>query len=174
MKLKLSECAQIAEIVSAFAIVLSLIFVGFQMKDNAKATRSATANATVAAISAWYAGIGQNEQLSALHLKGVESPDSLTHEQWFRFVFNMHAVMLNFQNSYYLGNEGTLDYEIRDSLTAVLLAAKGLPGFQRYWEQRRSIFLPEFQGYVDSLLASDAVVSEGLFRGDSPEQEPQE
>ena len=57
-KFKLSDYAQIAGIISAFAIVLSLFFVGFQLRDNAKATRSATANAAIASLSAWYAGIG--------------------------------------------------------------------------------------------------------------------
>ena len=42
MKMMLSEYAQIAEIVGAFAIILSLIFVGYQLNNNAKATRSAT------------------------------------------------------------------------------------------------------------------------------------
>ena len=41
MKTSLSDFAQIAEIISAVAIVLSLIFVGFQLSDNAAATRSA-------------------------------------------------------------------------------------------------------------------------------------
>ena len=174
MKLKLSECAQIAEIVSAFAIVLSLIFVGFQLQDNAKATRSATANATVASISGWYLANGQNKQASALFLHGIENPDALSREQWFQFVYNMHAVLLNFQNSYYLGDEGTLDFEIRDSLTAAIVAVKDQPGFRRYWEQRRAIFFPEFQNYVDTLLASDANNSEGLYRSAIPEQDTQE
>jgi len=65
MKLKLSDFAQIAEIISAFAIVLSLFFVGFQLRDNAKATRSATANSSIASLSAWYAGLGLSEQASA-------------------------------------------------------------------------------------------------------------
>ena len=51
MKHKLSDYALIAEIISAFAIILSLIFVGFQLSDNAAATRSATANATTASTS---------------------------------------------------------------------------------------------------------------------------
>jgi len=164
MKLKLSECAQIAEIVSAFAIVLSLIFVGFQLKDNARATRSATANATVASISAWYAGNGQNEQASALLMNGIENPDSLSREQWFQFAYNMHAVLLNFQNSYYLVEEGTLDQDVRDSLTAAMSAVKDQPGFLRVWGQRRDIFFPDFQAYVDAIIASGEIKSKGLYR----------
>jgi hypothetical protein len=171
MKLKLSEYAQIAEIVSAFAIVLSLIFVGFQLKDNAKATRSATANATVASIGAWYAGNGQNEQASAVLLNGIENPDSLSREQWFQFAYNMHALLLNFQNSYYLVEEGTLDQDVRDSQTVVIAAVKDQPGFLRVWSQRRDIFFPEFQTYVDAIIASDEVKSKGLYRDVHPTED---
>ena len=139
MKAKLSEYALVAEIISAVAIILSLFFVGFQLRDTARATRSATANASIASISDWYAGLGQSQQASANFLNAMETPDALTREEWYQFVMNFHAAMLNFQNSYYLVEEGTLDPEIRNSLTAVIAAVKHLPGFHRYWEQRRKI-----------------------------------
>lgn len=174
MELNLSDYAQIAEIISAFAIVLSLIFVGFQLRDNAKATRSATANATIATIGSWYAGHGQNAQASALFMHGMEDPDSLSREQWFQFVFDVHALILIFQNSYYLSNEGTLDDEISDSLTTVIAAVKDQPGFHRYWAQRREIYLSEFQGFVDAILESDVVISAGLYRRVMPEKGAQQ
>ncbi len=164
MKRNLSEFAQVAEIISAFAIVLSLIFVGFQLNDNAKATRSATANATIASMSSWYTANGQSEQASALFLSAIENPGAQSREQWYQFVLNFHAMMLNFQNSFYLVEEGTLDHEIRDSLTAVISGVKDQPGFHRYWAQRRDIFFPEFQSYVDEILASEQVNSKGLYR----------
>ena len=170
MKIKLSEYAQVAEIISAFAIILSLIFVGYQLKDNATATRSATTNATIASMTSWYIANGQSAQASAVFLNGIEDPDGQTREQWFQFVMNFHALFLNFQNSFYLVEEGTLDYEIRDSLTAVIAGVKDQPGFHRYWKQRRDIFFPEFQAYVDAILASEIVNSKGLYRNIVPEE----
>ena len=173
MKRNLSEYAQIAEIISAFAIVLSLIFVGFQLNDNAKATRLATATATIASMSSWYAGTGQNDQASANFINAIENPDGQTREQWFQFVMNFHAFMLNVQNSYYLVGEGTLDLEIRDSLTAVITAVTDLPGFRLYWKQRRAIFFPEFQSYIDTIMASEKMDSKGLYKGvEAKEEKP--
>ena len=100
----------------------------------------------------------------------MENPDSLSREQWYQFVMTFHAAMLNFQNSFYLVEEGTLDHEIRDSLTAVIAAVKHLPGFHRYWEQRKPIFFPEFQVYVDGILVSDQQNSEGLYVGEKQEE----
>lgn len=164
MKIKLSECAQIAEIVSAVAIVLSLIFVGFQLKDNARATRSATANAATAPMIAWYGNVGQNQQTSALLYNNIgKDPDTVDPDEWFQFVMSMHAQMLIHQNNYYLVEEGTLELEIRDSLAQTLSAIKDQPGFIRFWQQRKSIFFPEFQRYIDELLASSLDLSSDLY-----------
>ena len=76
----------------------------------------------------------------------------------------IHALMLNFQNSFYLAEEGTLDSEFRDSLTAAMLSVKGQPGFHRYWEQRRDIFFPEFKAYIDEILSSEQEAAKGLYR----------
>jgi len=45
MKIKLSEWASIAEVLSALAIVVSLVFVGLQISDGNRATRAATSQA---------------------------------------------------------------------------------------------------------------------------------
>jgi hypothetical protein len=54
MKLTLTEIAELAEVIAAVAIVISLIFVGMQLRENTIATKSANANASVAAIQDWY------------------------------------------------------------------------------------------------------------------------
>ena len=61
MKLKLSELASIAEIIGAFAVVLSLIYVGVQVNDNAGAVRSAAANDANVATQSWYMQIGADQ-----------------------------------------------------------------------------------------------------------------
>ncbi|MEM7359027.1 MAG: hypothetical protein AAF431_08020 [Pseudomonadota bacterium] len=68
------------------------------------------------------------------------------------------------EQSHYLVEEGTLDHEIRDSLTAVIAAVKDLPGFHKYWQQRRAIFFLGFQQFVDDILASEQENSEGLYQ----------
>lgn len=149
--------------VGGLGVILSLLFLGWQVNDSAKATRSATANAAIASISSWYGGMGQSAQTSANFLNAMTNPELLDREQWYQFTMNFHAAMLNFQNAYYLVDEGTLDPQIRDSLTSVIGAVKNLPGFTKYWTQRRQIFFEEFQGYIDGIIASDIENSEGLY-----------
>ena len=61
MKYNLKKIALVAEIFGGIAILISLIFVGIQFKENTKATRSATALATVSEMTSWYSNIGNSD-----------------------------------------------------------------------------------------------------------------
>ena len=160
----------IAEIVGALAVVASLLFVGIQMRENTRATRSATASDTNAAISNWYIALGNNGQASSVLWKFLMDPESVSKEEQFQAVMNFHGILLTFQNSFYLVNEGTLDEQIYSSISRALLVVKDQPGFHYYWKQRREIFNTEFQAFVDQNLASDRTVSEDLFKATEAEQ----
>ena len=64
MKLTLSKFASLAEIVGAFAVVASLIYVGIQVDDSNRAVRSASINDANVAVQEWYMQIGSDERTS--------------------------------------------------------------------------------------------------------------
>ena len=164
MKLKLSEMSHVAEIIGAFAIVLSLVYVGIQVKDSAAATRSAAVNDASEAVQSWYLEMGSNRQASDLWFNAMTSADPLPVNDEFQFMMMMHACMLGFQNSYLLVEEGTLDADYRDSITFALVAVKDLPGMDRYWRQRRGFLHRGFAEYVDSLLLRDSVETLDMYK----------
>lgn len=82
LKLKLSEMANIAEIVAAAAIIVSLVYVGVQVNDSTRAVRSATANDISAAVSSWYITVGSNQQASQIYYGGMRNPDSLSPQEF--------------------------------------------------------------------------------------------
>ena len=59
MKFKLSEWASIAEILGAIAIVISLLFVGFQISDSNREARAATVQAALDSEMAFQAEIAR-------------------------------------------------------------------------------------------------------------------
>ena len=152
MKYKLKKLALLAEIFGGFAILISLIFVGIQFKENAKANKSANASATIATLGNWYQQIGNNKQSSELFYDFMADPDALTPQERFQAVMNVHGIFTVFQNSYYLTKEGTLDAEMQNALTSVVLGVIDQPGFSYYWDQRQSFFFKEFRGYIDNII----------------------
>jgi hypothetical protein len=153
----LLEWGALGELIGGVAIIGSLIYVGVQVKDSAKATRSAAANDATVSMQTWYLEMGSNRQTSELWLNAMRSPEPLSTHDEFQFLMLMHAVFLGFQNSYLLSQEGTLDPEIRKALTFAIIAVKDLPGMGRYWRQRRGFLHSGFANYVDGLLLRDSI-----------------
>ena len=162
--MKLSEWANVAEIVGAIAVIVSLLYVGLQLNDNTSAIRSAAANDASVSMQTWYLDMGGNRQASDNWFNSAISPEPLSTHDEFQFMMMMHAVMLGQQNSYLLSQEGTLDAEFQDAVTTAISAVKDLPGFERYWRQRRSFFHSGFADHVDDLLAQDPIDTMDMYK----------
>jgi len=164
MNSKLSDLASIAEIIGAFAVVISLMYVGIQVNDSAGAVRSASANDANVALQNWYLQIGSDQQTSEVFYEALVSEEALSNQQEFQFLMMLHGAFLAFQNSYLLAEEGTIDAELREAITAAILGVKDTPGMRRYWRQRKSYLHSGFVEYVEQLLKRESEVSVDIYR----------
>jgi hypothetical protein len=163
MTTSLSIIASLSEIIASIALVISLIFVGVQLRMNTRATKSASAIAASTATSEWYRALGGNAENSALFRAFVANPEGLTPDQRYQSVVNLYAAILIFQNNFYLAKEGTLDPEMKDTITQSISVIKDYPGWKYFWEERRSMFLSKFQDYVDALMTTDSKFSSTVY-----------
>jgi len=167
----LLEWGAIGELIGGIAIIGSLIYVGIQVSDSAGAVRSASANDASVAMQNWYMQIGSDQQTSELFYEALMSEQALSNQEEFQFLMMFHAVFLAVQNSYLLAKEGTINVELREALSSVILGIKDTPGMIRYWRQRKGYLHPEFADYVDQLLKQETDVSVDIYRTSEAEPE---
>jgi hypothetical protein len=154
----------IAEIISAIAIIVTLVYLSIQVKDSARASRSAAVTDATTAMQAFYQELGSNSSTSKLFLDGLTKPESMSQETQYQYLMMMHSCFLGFQRSYFLAREGTLDVALRDSIGTAMHAVNRLPGMHLYWRQRKGYFQPEFIEWVESLLARDPLEDMDAYR----------
>lgn len=142
----------IGEILGASAVIMTLVYLARQIKDSARAARSAAVTDATNAIQALYQDLGSNQESSAHFLKGLNEYDSMTALEQFQWLMKMHSWFIAFQRSFFLSQEGTLDVGLRDSIGTAIIAVNHMPGLKHYWEQRRSFFQPEFVNWVEGLF----------------------
>jgi len=170
MKFKLKKLALLTEILGGIAILVSLIIVIIQLRENTKATRSATATAIIGTMTDWYVTIGSDSETSRAFYQFLTDPESMSREEQLQHILSLHGQFLTFQNSYYLSLEGTLDKRIPESLNQIIAGVKEQPGFLVFWNARKSIFFQEYRDYVDAIIASDQKASEGIFEKEDVKQ----
>ena len=164
----------IGEIVGAIAVIATLMYLARQIKDSARAARSSAVTDATNAIQTLYMELGSNSKSSGLFLEGLTSYDAISESKQFQFLMLMHSFLIAFQRSFFLSQEGTLDNGLRDSISTGIIAVNHLPGFQRYWEQRRAFFQPEFADWVESLMARDSLPEMQAYHGHADMQSDSE
>ena len=150
----------IGEIVGAAAVILTLIFLSLQIRQNTKAVRTEATTSAATIVQAFYLGLGTNEQAACVWFNGMIDPESITPEERMQFIVLCQSGFMAFQTSFLLDEQGALDTQIRDSITSGILVAKDTLGFKFFWAQRRSSYNESFRKYVDE-LASRVEESEG-------------
>jgi hypothetical protein len=64
----------------------------------------------------------------------------------------LHIVMLQFQNNYYLVEEGASDEKMLYAINNTPATIRRTSGFEMYWSLRRELFDPENRAFVEQLM----------------------
>lgn len=172
MKLKLSEMASIAEVVGAIAVVISLVYVGVQVRDTNRAVRSAAINDANISLQAWYLMMSSDPEGIETFLSGILGTEPLSRNEEFRYMMQTQSAFYAYQNIFLLGQEGTLDNDAMASLVGGVQAGRNTPGLRRFWSQRRGYFHKDFVDYIEKLM-DDPELPDGipdLYRQPTPAQ----
>ena len=81
MSSRLSNWAAIAEIASAVAVVISLIYVGFEISQNTTSVRASAFQSVSDSLTDFTALVAVEPDLAKFYTQGRENPDSLTSDE---------------------------------------------------------------------------------------------
>ena len=148
-KIKLNELSQIAEIIAAVAVVMSLIYVGKEVQSNTAAVRGAAMQAVATTDADALLTLAANETLSEIVRLGYQDPSQLTPPDAFRFYTFMVQFWLNFQNIYQQSELGLIDQSVWRSYVSVICGMAARPGVQKTWSNHAVILDPAFVAVVE-------------------------
>jgi hypothetical protein len=153
--MSLEQLGILSQVVSAIAIVVTLIYLSVQIRDASRASKSAAVTDATTAMQAFYLALGSSSAVSKLNLDGLTNPETLSREDQYQFLMMLHSFFLGVQRCFFLAQVGTLDVGLRDSVGTALHVANRLPGMHFYWRQRKDYFQPEFIEWVEGIFARD-------------------
>lgn len=142
--------AALGEVVGAFAVVASLLFVGIQLRQGTRVARAEALAATQAKIADWAMAISTDEELAALagrvQLGGAVRTDFSEPERM-RLVY-MHYAILNLAASFFNRvREGLFDEEEMERILGKnLLEAEYLKSI---WPLFRGEFGADFAAFLE-------------------------
>ena len=154
----LEQYYYIAELVAAIALIISLIYVGIQVKLSAKATQAATAQSYVDTMNGYVGLINSSKDLARVLHGGAGGLDNLQDEEVIQFCAFHDQCFITFEAFYFEWKRGLLLQQLWDTYRHVIVDLLMQPGQQEYWQMRRHWYDDEFQRYVEELLELESGV----------------
>jgi len=143
----LARFATVAEIGASIGVMISVIYLGIQIRGSNEQLRAQSYNDTLEILHKPFELIVQDQGLADLVVRGERDPESLSPGEWQRYSYLLVI-------RYYARRDGEIPEEIwkgiESSLTANLTSNKG---FRRFWVQKGSIYAEPFHGFVESKLS---------------------
>jgi hypothetical protein len=166
--MSLEQASFLAQIISALAIIASLIFVGVQLHQTARAMRNSSSQAHSAIYSEVISTIIDNGEFASIWRRGLADPTSLDEDEWVRFVACASAQFRFFESSRVQWLRGQLDDEHWQNIQAQVNSFAAQPGIKKWWELRRAWHSGAFCRWFEALPgAHENGLYEPLGKADS-------
>ncbi len=127
----LSKMHQAGELIAAIAVVISLIFVGLQIKENTIATEAATYQDTVAYDIEILLNMGSTPEMARVFFTFLEDPESLDEDEYLQGRTLLSATVRHLENLYLQHEAGMLSDEAWATREGLVRNVALSPGFDR-------------------------------------------
>ena len=155
-KLNLSEWASIAEILGSVVVVLSLLFIGLELRQNTNALHTNSWQQVIDKLIDLDLSEASADSLGGVMFRGESDPEALSDEDRWRFHRVAQSRLGQLEFAYLAKINGTLDEFHWGAVEGYLRHILCLPGYMQFWEEMGAVIYHEaFYAYVEGdILAS--------------------
>ncbi len=163
------DLGSIGEMISAIAVVLSLIYLAFQIRQN---TSQIDQNTEAARATAFDSSIGhtmdarqaifENEDVARIYHEGSIDPDSLSDHDRLRYRLIVHNVLWSIWNIQSQAKVGGLATETQEAQLMILKRIMSSKGVRWFWSNYQGEFGESFQKEVAGILSAEGKASDPL------------
>jgi len=148
----LEQVYYIGQTVAVVAIIVSLIYLSLQVKQNTRTTRLETVQAISSEFHGFYDLLVSNRDVADVFHRGMFDFQSLDRTEQLQFTFAITRALRTWHEHYFQWREGAMDDEFWQSWAAILSDAMQYPGYQEVWSRRRHHYTRDFQSFVDECI----------------------
>ena len=146
--MNLEDLGNLGEFVSAIAVVVSLLYVAAQIRQNTSAVRSTSHQAVLDAAQRLSTTLMQHPEVASLVIKANREYGSLTLEERIRFLAYADQYFGTWQAAFLNHDRSLIDSDTWRSMDAVSVRHLG-PALREFWQKERGGYVQAFQAHVD-------------------------
>ena len=146
--MSLEDLGNIGELIGGIGVVISLVYLATQIRQNTRSSRTASYQAAVTSISDLTREIGAAPELARIIATGGSELSTLAPNERLQFHFLGLSVVRNFENIHYQYMSGAIDEETWLGWAARIKSSLASPGAQEWWRGQAPAFSKSFQDFV--------------------------
>jgi hypothetical protein len=150
--MSLSDLASIGSLISGVAVLVSLVYLGLQTRQNAKHTRALIHQGRTDGIADWLNILASDPVLLDTYLRGTAGDQSISDTEAARFVVISTARLYSFEDQFYQHSEGLLSEARYAGLLNAVKGSLRSPGSRTCWILMRTTFDQGFQKFMDDAM----------------------
>jgi len=154
--MSLNDLANIGQVIGAIAVVISLIYVAMQIRQNTNAVRAATAQSVHEHFANWYQLVASDSTTAQVVVQGLKDYNALSETDKARFISAFMAFLSYSQNAFIKWKQGLLEPSLWMAWEQIIINLTGAPGGKAFWKDRAYLFGEEFRRYVEDDLIKRA------------------
>jgi hypothetical protein len=149
--MSLSDLAAVGSFVSGIAVLISLIYLAYQVRQSMHATRSQIHQNVLSGWQGVAALVSHNAQAFAVGLASTEASFSaMSDADKLTYLAVIYAFFKHYENSYLQYQEGLIRKEDWAAWANHIFMYWRMPGVQHWWKLRRDTFSPAFVHFLET------------------------
>lgn len=154
---------QVGELVAAIAVIVSVVFVGVEIRQNSQAQVQATTQVAVSDYVGSLELLASDPAFACLYTRAVQDFESLDAADRLRFSAYYMSTYYQLQEMHRLSEEGAIDADTWSGFHSLLQETTRYPGVRQWFAVRRTWFSERFQAYVDELMQQAPGIEAAVF-----------
>lgn len=142
--------AALSEFIGAISVVVTLIYLSMQIRQNTRAIRLGTNHAVSEEFRGMFALIAEHGELAELVQKAATDATSIVGADKARYYGKNSNFIHAMENAYFQSAEGALDPRHWAGMHRMLIDYTQVAGFIEYWANRKHWFSDDFQQFMDA------------------------
>ena len=148
----LEQVYYIGELISAFVVIISVVYLALQVRQNTKAIRLGNVHSISSNLNPLMDLISSSTEVADIYWRGSADFHSLNEIEQIRF----RTLVMHFLRAFCEVNEqmreGAIHKETWEAWSSIIDELFQYPGFRTVWSMRKHWYQKSFQDYVDGSI----------------------
>ena len=147
----LGQLADIGEFLGGVAVIVSLVYLAAQIRQNTNSLRASTFQAATDSVTEFTALLGSDPELSRIYSSGLLGVEALSEHDRVQFYFLFVTIVRRLESAFFQREAGIIDEQQWAGFKQLASILLNSPGGREEWKRSGQSFTKGFQDFVEAL-----------------------